>query len=73
MDMDMDMGHVWHVDNKCTILLPIPSSSSPTSTTATPYAQWIEKSIDAGLVIRTNVMFTVGIRSNLAEEGSEAN
>ncbi len=47
--------------------------TNPTSTTATPYAQWIEKSIDAGLVIRTNVMFTVGIRSNLAEESSEAN
>lgn len=47
--------------------------TNPTSTAATPYAQWIEQKIDTGLVIRSNVMFTLGIRSSLADEGAEAN
>ena len=47
--------------------------TNPTSTSATPYAQWIEKNIDTGLVIRSNVMFTLGIRSSLVEDNGEAN
>lgn len=47
--------------------------TNPTSTAATPYAEWIEKTVDTGLVIRSNVMFTLGIRSSLAEENAEAN
>ncbi|MBL4702423.1 MAG: hypothetical protein JKX85_14330 [Phycisphaeraceae bacterium] len=42
--------------------------TNPTSTTTTPYEQWIEQPIDTGLVIRSNVRFTLGIRSNLAIE-----
>jgi hypothetical protein len=46
--------------------------TNPTSTAATPYAQWIEKIVDTGLVIRSNVQFTLGIRSSLTDE-AEAN
>ena len=47
--------------------------TNPTSTTATPYALWLEKNIDVGMVIRSNVMFTLGIRSSLTEETADAN
>ena len=42
--------------------------TNPTSTTATPYAQWIDKSVETGLVINSNVRFTLGIRSYLSTD-----
>lgn len=44
--------------------------TNPTSTTATPYAQWIDKSVETGLVINSNVRFTLGIRSYLSGDAT---